>query len=217
MRRSDQTISPRALTVLPAAWTITLRRTRWSALRSPALAPIGGWRRARHRKERCVASRRLRHQLVRPAYVAGALSFSNHWFTTDRSSLGDALTANFIGQGYGARLEGGYRVGFCRVRCDAVRRGSVPGLLYAGLQRDRRDRRRLRALYNARRMRPTCAPNLARASTIRRWSMASRSFCSAASPGRTTLSEIPRGAPRFRRCRAARSRSTARRSRTTRR
>ena len=44
-----------------------------------------------------------------PAYLAGALSFSNHWFTTNRSALGDALTANFIGQGYGARLEGGYR------------------------------------------------------------------------------------------------------------
>ena len=44
-----------------------------------------------------------------PAYLAGALSFSNHWFTTNRSALGDALTANFVGQGYGARLEGGYR------------------------------------------------------------------------------------------------------------
>ena len=44
-----------------------------------------------------------------PAYLAGALSFSNHWFTTNRSALGDTLTANFIGQGYGARLEGGYR------------------------------------------------------------------------------------------------------------
>ena len=44
-----------------------------------------------------------------PAYVAGALAFSNHWFTTDRSALGDALTANFIGQSYGARFESGYR------------------------------------------------------------------------------------------------------------
>jgi len=44
-----------------------------------------------------------------PAYVAGALSLSNHWFTTNRSALGDGLTANFIGQGYGARLESGYR------------------------------------------------------------------------------------------------------------
>ena len=44
-----------------------------------------------------------------PAYLAGALSFSNHWFTTNRSALGDALTANFVGQSYGARLEGGYR------------------------------------------------------------------------------------------------------------
>ena len=44
-----------------------------------------------------------------PAYLAGALAFSNHWFTTNRSALGDELTANFIGQSYGARLEGGYR------------------------------------------------------------------------------------------------------------
>jgi uncharacterized protein with beta-barrel porin domain len=41
--------------------------------------------------------------------ISGALSFSNHWFTTNRSTLGDALTASFVGQGYGARLEGGYR------------------------------------------------------------------------------------------------------------
>ena len=46
-----------------------------------------------------------------PAYIAAALSFSNHWFTTDRSALGDQLTANFIGQSYGARFEGGYRYG----------------------------------------------------------------------------------------------------------
>jgi outer membrane autotransporter protein len=46
-----------------------------------------------------------------PAYLAGALSFSNHWFTTNRSALGETLTASFIGQGYGARLEGGYRYG----------------------------------------------------------------------------------------------------------
>ena len=44
-----------------------------------------------------------------PAYLAGALSFANHWFTTNRSALGDQLTANFVGQSYGARFEGGYR------------------------------------------------------------------------------------------------------------
>jgi uncharacterized protein with beta-barrel porin domain len=44
-----------------------------------------------------------------PAYVAGALAFTNHWFTTDRTALGDQLTTNFVGQSYGARLEGGYR------------------------------------------------------------------------------------------------------------
>jgi outer membrane autotransporter protein len=44
-----------------------------------------------------------------PAYLAGALSFSNHWLTTSRSALGDALTANLVGQGYGVRFESGYR------------------------------------------------------------------------------------------------------------
>jgi uncharacterized protein with beta-barrel porin domain len=44
-----------------------------------------------------------------PAYIAGALAFTNHWFTTNRSALGDQLTANFDGQSYGARFEGGYR------------------------------------------------------------------------------------------------------------
>ena len=46
-----------------------------------------------------------------PAYIAGALSFSNHWFTTNRTALGDRLTSNFIGQSYGARIEGGNRYG----------------------------------------------------------------------------------------------------------
>jgi outer membrane autotransporter protein len=44
-----------------------------------------------------------------PTYLAGALSFSNHWFSTNRTALGDTLTANFEGQSYGARFEGGYR------------------------------------------------------------------------------------------------------------
>ena len=44
-----------------------------------------------------------------PAYAAVALAFANHWFTTNRSALGDSLTADFAGQSYGARLEGGYR------------------------------------------------------------------------------------------------------------
>jgi len=46
-----------------------------------------------------------------PAYVAGALAFTNHWFSTNRAALGDQLTAKFDGQSYGARLEAGYRYG----------------------------------------------------------------------------------------------------------
>jgi Autotransporter beta-domain len=44
-----------------------------------------------------------------PAYLAGALAFTNNWMSTDRSALGDDITAHFSGQSYGGRLETGYR------------------------------------------------------------------------------------------------------------
>lgn len=44
-----------------------------------------------------------------PAYLSAALAFANHWFTTDRTALGDQLRASFAGQSYAARFEGGYR------------------------------------------------------------------------------------------------------------
>jgi outer membrane autotransporter protein len=44
-----------------------------------------------------------------PAYLSAALAVANHWMTTNRSAIGDTLTANFDAQSYGARLEGGYR------------------------------------------------------------------------------------------------------------
>lgn len=43
------------------------------------------------------------------AYLAGAVSFTNHWCGTNRTALGDQLTGRFQGQSYGARLESGYR------------------------------------------------------------------------------------------------------------
>jgi uncharacterized protein with beta-barrel porin domain len=46
-----------------------------------------------------------------PAYLAGALAFANEWFTTNRTALASSLSANFVGQSYGARLEGGWRYG----------------------------------------------------------------------------------------------------------
>jgi outer membrane autotransporter protein len=45
---------------------------------------------------------------IGPAYLAGALAFTNNWMTTDRSALGDEITARFSGQSYGGRLETGY-------------------------------------------------------------------------------------------------------------
>ena len=44
-----------------------------------------------------------------PAYLAGAFAFTNHWMSTDRTAVGDHLTADFNAQSYGGRLEGGYR------------------------------------------------------------------------------------------------------------
>jgi uncharacterized protein with beta-barrel porin domain len=46
-----------------------------------------------------------------PAYFGAAFALANHWFTTNRAALGDQLTANFDGQGFGGRLESGYRFG----------------------------------------------------------------------------------------------------------
>jgi autotransporter-associated beta strand protein len=45
-----------------------------------------------------------------PAYLGGSLSFTNHWASTNRSVLGESLTAKFDAQSYGARVESGYRV-----------------------------------------------------------------------------------------------------------
>ena len=36
--------------------------------------------------------------------------FASNWFTTNRTTLGDQLTARFDGQSYGGRLEAGYRL-----------------------------------------------------------------------------------------------------------
>lgn len=44
-----------------------------------------------------------------PVYLAAALAYTENWFTTNRSALGDQLTAKFNGQSYGGRLESGYR------------------------------------------------------------------------------------------------------------
>jgi uncharacterized protein with beta-barrel porin domain len=44
-----------------------------------------------------------------PAYVAGALALANNWMHTNRTAMGDQLTASFNGQSFGGRLEAGYR------------------------------------------------------------------------------------------------------------
>ena len=44
-----------------------------------------------------------------PAYLGAAFAFTNNWFTTNRTALGDQLTANFQGQSFGVRVESGYR------------------------------------------------------------------------------------------------------------
>src|SRR5215469_8890416 len=44
-----------------------------------------------------------------PAYLAAAFAFTNHWMSTDRTAVGDHLTANFNAQSYGGRIESGYR------------------------------------------------------------------------------------------------------------
>ena len=76
--------------------------------RQHQLEPRAG---ARRRQERCVPGRRLRRDARRgPAYLAAALSYTNHWMSTDRFAFaGDHLTASFNAQSLGARVESGYR------------------------------------------------------------------------------------------------------------
>ncbi len=44
-----------------------------------------------------------------PLYLAASGAFADHWMSLNRFALGDQLTANFNAQGYGGRLEAGYR------------------------------------------------------------------------------------------------------------
>jgi autotransporter-associated beta strand protein len=47
-----------------------------------------------------------------PAYAAASFSFANHWISTDRNTLGGSqLTGKVNGQGFGGRIESGYRYG----------------------------------------------------------------------------------------------------------
>jgi uncharacterized protein with beta-barrel porin domain len=63
-----------------------------------------------------------------PWYLGGAVAFANNWFTTNRTAMGDQLTASFQGQSYSARLEGGYRL------AAPVNHGAVGVTPYAALQ-----------------------------------------------------------------------------------
>ncbi|HZR90136.1 MAG TPA: autotransporter domain-containing protein [Bradyrhizobium sp.] len=68
-----------------------------------------------------------------PLYLSGALAFANHWFTTDRSALGDQLRGKFTGQSYAARLETGYRYAVPII--GAQNTGAIVGVTpYAALQ-----------------------------------------------------------------------------------
>ncbi|MGA2290055.1 autotransporter outer membrane beta-barrel domain-containing protein, partial [Bradyrhizobium sp.] len=45
-----------------------------------------------------------------PVYLTGSLAAADHWISTDRTVVGDHLTAQFAAQSYGGRIEGGYRL-----------------------------------------------------------------------------------------------------------
>jgi outer membrane autotransporter protein len=47
--------------------------------------------------------------VIGPAYIAESIAFASHWFTTNRTALGDNLRGTFTGESLGARIEGGYR------------------------------------------------------------------------------------------------------------
>jgi uncharacterized protein with beta-barrel porin domain len=53
-----------------------------------------------------------------PAYLAGALAFTNYWFNTSREAFNaDPLSGQFGGQSFGARAEAGYRFNMPQALC----------------------------------------------------------------------------------------------------
>ena len=86
------------------------RLTRWSALGLPAPAQIG----ASPTRPATAAATQCRSEVTAspgsvPRISPARSRSPNHWFTTGRSALGDQLSANFLGQSYGVRVESGYR------------------------------------------------------------------------------------------------------------
>ena len=107
----------------------------WNDVIARDLRLCGGHGLSRHARHACrLRARRRRHRLgpgarawaaaaamrSRPASTARALSvrpispaalaFAKHWMTTNRTAFaGDQLTASFNAQGFGARVETGYR------------------------------------------------------------------------------------------------------------
>ena len=86
-----------ATTALPAAWIITSRRHALRLCARGRRHQLGSGAGTRQRAQRCVPGRCLQQELLGPAYVAAALAFTNNWFTTNRTALGDQLTASFSG------------------------------------------------------------------------------------------------------------------------
>jgi uncharacterized protein with beta-barrel porin domain len=46
---------------------------------------------------------------VGAAYISESVAVASHWFSTNRTALGDTLRGNFTGESFGGRIEGGYR------------------------------------------------------------------------------------------------------------
>ena len=128
------------------------RRTRWWASRSPAPAPIGGLANALGTgRSDALQAGAYGISWFGPAYLAGALvvhqSLVHDQSHRARRSLDGELRRPELWRAARRRLP---LRRAADVRRDAVWRRAVAGLPHAGLQRDRRDRRRLRALATTR-------------------------------------------------------------------
>ena len=153
-----------------------------------------------------------------PAYVSAALAFGNNWFTTNRTALGDQFQAQFTGQSYAARADGGYRFA-APVQYAVI--GITP---YAALQTQwfhtptysETDLTGggLGLSYNASTANDTRSELGTRFDDLTAWNN-SRSFFAPRSPGRTIGRAGLRSMPPSSRCPARPSPSTERRCRRT--
>jgi hypothetical protein len=111
MRTSARAPSMPRRTALPPAWIIVCRPRPSSASRSPAAAPMGLANALGTGRSDALQVGGYGITRFGPAYLAGALAFTNNWFTTNRSAISSPRTSPGRATASASRAAIAYRSG----------------------------------------------------------------------------------------------------------